>query len=83
MDFEIDMDKLARKILRKKAKKVLLQFPDGLKPKAASITNKLERETKAKIFIWFGSNFGACDIPNVEKQDFDLLINFGHSEWKY
>ena len=83
MDFEIDVDKLARKITRKKAKKVLLQFPDGLKPKAASIANKLERETDAKIFIWFGSNFGACDIPNVEKLDFDLLINFGHSEWKY
>lgn len=78
--FEINNLKVTRK---KKAKLVLLQFPDGLKPYATAIVNFLEEKTKAGFLIWMGSCFGACDTPllgkDLEKQ-IDLVIQFGHSE---
>ena len=64
------------------AKKVCIQLPDGLKQKATEIAEVLENETSAEIFIWLGTCFGACDIPNLPG-DFDLLIQWGHTEWKY
>ncbi|MEM2932856.1 MAG: diphthamide synthesis protein [Candidatus Pacearchaeota archaeon] len=82
INFEIP--KLIRLIKAKKAKLVLLQFPDGLKPRALEIANAIESKTKARCFIWLGSCFGACDIPQNEKiENFDLIINFGHSLWPF
>lgn len=62
-----------------KAKKVLIQLPEGLKPLATGIVDKLKQKD-VEIMIWFGTCFGACDIPNVK--DFDLLIQFGHAGMK-
>ena len=61
-----------------KAKKVVLQFPDGLKAEARDIILKLDKKTD--IFVWMGSNFGGCDYPfYLDKYGFDLLINIGHN----
>ena len=62
--------------------KILIQLPDGLKPKAKEIVDFLDKNKKnnADISIWLGSCFGACDIPPAK--DFDLVIQWGHSEWK-
>ncbi len=58
----------------------------GVSPKrrtfAAGVKDKLEKETKATIMIWAGSCYGACDIPNIKNLGIDLLIQWGHSEWK-
>lgn len=75
-DFEIE--KAAKAIKETKAKKVLIQLPEGLKPMATRIADRLKSHG-AEIIIWFGTCFGACDTPNVN--DFDLLIQFGHSEY--
>jgi len=77
--YELELDKAVAKIKKEKAKTVCIQLPEGLKPKAKEIADKLEKETKAKILIWIGSCFGACDVPDVKA---DLLIQWGHSEWK-
>ena len=74
------MEKAIKEIKQTKAKLVCIQLPDGLKPKAVDIANKLEKNTNAKILIWADTCFGACDIPNLK--DVDLLIHFGHSKWE-
>jgi 2-(3-amino-3-carboxypropyl)histidine synthase len=80
MQYNLELDKAAELIQKEKAKKVCIQLPDGLKPKAKEITDHLQEKTKAKVFIWAGSCFGACDTPNIK--GFDLLIQWGHSAWK-
>lgn len=81
--YGLELDKVAKRINDSKAKLVCIQLADGLKPKAKDIADYLEHNTDAKIMIWMSSCFGACDIPqNIEKLGFDLLIQFGHSEWK-
>ena len=81
MNYNLELEKVADKINQELAKKVCIQLPDGLKPKAKEITDYLKEKTKADIFLWAGSCFGACDTPNIEHLNFDLLIQWGHSEW--
>ncbi len=78
MNFDLELEKAVKEIRKTKAKTVLIQLPDGLKPKATEIASYLERNTKATILIYLESCFGSCDIPNL---DVDLLIQWGHSEW--
>lgn len=83
MQYNLELDKAVEKIKKEKAKMVCVQLPDGLKPKAEEITKYLQDKTNATIVIWLGSCFGACDVPTqVENLGTDLLIQWGHSEWK-
>ena len=71
------------KVTRKsKSRLVLLQFPDGLKPYATAVADYLREKTNAEFLIWFGSCYGACDIPNLNKKlekEIDLVVQFGHN----
>ena len=83
MQYDLELDKVVKEINSKKAKLVCIQLPDGLKPEAKNIKERLEKDTSADIVFWLGSCFGACDIPQgLDKLNFDLLIQFGHSQWK-
>jgi len=77
--YSLELEKVVKEIKKTKAKTVCIQLPDGLKPKATYISDYLEKHTKAKILIWMGSCYGACDTPNVKA---DLLIQWGHSKWR-
>jgi len=77
-NYELELERIVSEIKKQKAKKVLLQLPDGLKPWGLSIGDYLEENTGAKISIWLGSCFGACDLPD---SDADLVIQFGHAPW--
>jgi 2-(3-amino-3-carboxypropyl)histidine synthase len=76
--YNLELEKAVKEIKTKKAKRVLIQLPEGLKPRAQEIVDFLQEKTKAKCIIWLGTCYGACDIP---KADFDLLIQWGHSKW--
>ncbi len=96
MELDLQLEKAVSAINKQKAKRVCIQLPDGLKPKAEDIQLELKRKTSAEIFFWFGTCYGACDTPEltrgfrnvsddtppIEKAGFDLFIQFGHSEWK-
>ena len=78
MEYLLNPDKIAEEIGN--SKRVVLQFPDGLKSQAKDLVIELEKKTKADIFVWLGSNFGGCDYPfYLGKFGFDLLINIGHN----
>ncbi len=78
--YNLELAKAIREIKKQKAKLVCIQLPDGLKPKAKEIVDRIENETNAKCIIWAGSCFGPCDIPNLNKKNIDLLIQWGHSK---
>jgi 2-(3-amino-3-carboxypropyl)histidine synthase len=80
-NYELDFDKVISKIKREKAKRVLLQFPDGLKPYATVVVDFLEEKTNAEFLIWFGDCFGACDTPTeIDNLGIGLVVQFGHNE---
>jgi 2-(3-amino-3-carboxypropyl)histidine synthase len=78
--YELEIDKIVKTIKEKNVKKILLQFPEGMKPYAQEISKEIEKRAKCECFIWLDSCFGACDIPlESSKLDIDLIIQFGHS----
>ncbi|MFH1505399.1 MAG: diphthamide synthesis protein [archaeon] len=79
--YDLELENVVKAIRKSNAKLVLIQLPDGLKPKAKDIQETLKHRTKAEILIWAGSAFGACDIPrNTEKLGIDLVVQWGHAE---
>ena len=82
--YELEIPKIVGDIKKNKAQKVLLQFPEGLKPYAQVICDKVQGEAGCQCFIWMGTCFGACDVPlEVEKLGVDMIVQFGHSAWKF
>ncbi len=80
MKYNLELNKVIKEIKKQKARLVCIQLPDGLKPKANEIQEKIEKNTNAKVIIWLGSCFGSCDVPDLSKK-VDLLVQFGHSEF--
>lgn len=80
MEYDLELSRAIEEISKADAKTVCIQLPDGMKPMATEIVAKLEQSTKAKVFIWADTCFGACDIPDLK--GIDLLIQWGHSRWK-
>ncbi|MBR9703796.1 hypothetical protein GOV12_00155 [Candidatus Pacearchaeota archaeon] len=82
--YELEIDKIVKAVKRKKAKKVLLQFPEGLKPYAQVICDEIGDKASCECVIWMDTCFGGCDVPvGVEKLGVDMIVQFGHSEWKF
>ena len=81
--YDFELEKVLEKIRLEKAKTVLLQFADGLKPFATSIVSYLEKNISGVEFIiWIGSCYGACDYPvGLEglRPRIDLVVQFGHN----
>ena len=76
--FSLDEKKIIEFVKENGSKRILLQLPDGLKNKTAEIVKNIERQTGAEVLIWFGSNFGACDLPiSVKTLNVDLVVGFG------
>ena len=78
--YDIEIEKAITRIKEKKAALVCIQLPDGMKPYAQEIEQKITSETNAKVLIWLGSNFGACDVPiGLNRLGIDLFIAWGHN----
>ena len=83
MNYDLELDNVVKKVKEENAKSVCIQLPDGLKPYAGDIQDAIVKQTSARVFIWAGSCYGACDVPlQVERLGVDLLIQWGHSEWR-
>ncbi|HIH11435.1 TPA: hypothetical protein HA241_04555 [Candidatus Woesearchaeota archaeon] len=80
--YNTEVEKAIRAIQEKRAKIVCIQLPDGLKPDAGAIADVIREKTSARVLIWLGSNFGACDIPlGLQRMGVDLLISWGHNRF--
>jgi len=80
----LELERLASIIIKEKAKSVLIQLPDGLKPKAKEIYAYIREKfgDEVKLIFWAGSCFGARDTPQqIKGLGADILVQFGHSEW--
>ncbi|MDO8661259.1 MAG: diphthamide synthesis protein [Candidatus Woesearchaeota archaeon] len=82
VDFDLELNRVVEEIIKQGAKTVCIQLPDGLKPRAGEITDFLKEKTGVLVLIWLGSCFGACDVPPVDKLGVDLLVQWGHSEFR-
>jgi diphthamide biosynthesis enzyme Dph1/Dph2-like protein len=84
MNYDLELTKAIDKITEAEAKLVCIQLPDGMKSQAKVIQDTIEAKTGAKVIIWLGSCYGACDWPlGIDKMGVDLLVAWGHSVWRH
>ena len=74
-NFDFEIDRIVRTINGRKSHKVILQFPEGLKRKAAEVTSAISGQVDCEIIIHGEPCFGACDVP---RSSADLIVQFGH-----
>ena len=79
--FDLEERRLASEIRKHKAKRVLLQLPEGLKPYAPKIVPIVE-DAGACCFVLVNPCYGACDLAFSEAQAIaaDLIVHYGHSQ---
>lgn len=78
----MEINEIKRILKEKKYKRVLIQVPDGLKPKIKEFYEELKKEFKdIEFYIWVGSNYGGCDIPIWLDKYVDLIIHIGHNKF--
>jgi len=68
-------------IKKLKAKRVGLQFPEGLKTHAAEVASLIKEKTGTDVFIFTDPVYGACDTKGPESKllGLDLVVHFGHT----
>lgn len=86
MSYNFDEERIIHEIKARNAKKVLLQFPEGLKYFSIEIVNKLRKKIPNVDFIISGEpSWGACDIAEDEAIQIgaDLIVHFGHTPYTW
>ncbi|MEM2137166.1 MAG: diphthamide biosynthesis enzyme Dph2 [Candidatus Methanomethylicia archaeon] len=80
--YDFDLDKIIFDDRFRKANRVLLQFPEGLKVFALEIVDELSKNTKADIIVSMDPCFGGCDVAfdDALRLGVDLIIHFGHTK---
>ncbi|MBW1840168.1 MAG: diphthamide synthesis protein [Deltaproteobacteria bacterium] len=78
----IDTNSVLKKIRAKKARRVFIQVPEGLKMKVFDISTELEKSGIDSV-ISLTPCYGACDLKENEAKMLgcDLILHVGHSDY--
>lgn len=80
VSYDFEIERLLKEIAERKAERILIQLPEGLRPRALWLVRELEREG-VKVYISGKSCYGGCDIAFTEAEllGVDLIVHYGHS----
>ena len=78
--FDFEEERIKQEITKLGARRVLLQFPEGLKPEGPRLAAIVEK-TGALPIVSADQCYGACDlaIDQASRLGVDLIIHFGHA----
>lgn len=84
-DYDFEIPKVIDEIKKSSAKRVGLQFPEGIKTRAVDIAKEIEDKTGVETIIFIDPTYGACDTKDeqAKKLGIDLLIHFGHTKFGF
>jgi 2-(3-amino-3-carboxypropyl)histidine synthase len=79
--FDLEEKRLKEEVRKRKAKRVLIQLPEGLKPYGFYLASIIEK-TGALAIISADPCYGACDLATSEAESLnaDLIVHYGHSK---
>ncbi|MBD3387776.1 MAG: hypothetical protein GF416_01895 [Candidatus Altiarchaeales archaeon] len=82
-DYDLELSRVVDEVLREGAKRVGLQFPEGLKDQAVDVAREIRSKTGAEVIVLSDPTYGACDLKEsqTEKLGLDLLVHYGHTEY--
>jgi len=83
MDYDLEIERVIREVSKSGAKRVGLQFPEGLKERALDVAAAVEKASKATVIVMADPTYGACDLKrdDAKRLGIDLLVHFGHTRF--
>lgn len=83
--YNLEEQRISEEIKKQKAKRVLLQLPEGLKKEAPRLSNILQEKTQATILVSGEPSWGACDlsVDEAKRLNIDLIVHFGHAPFHH
>lgn len=77
----MNLESILRKVKTRKARRVFIQVPEGLKMKVLELAELLEKQG-IRVFISLETCYGACDLREQEARRVraDLILHLGHSD---
>lgn len=80
-NYNFELHKTIWRIKQNKAKRVALQFPEGLLMFACTIADIIERFTSAETVIMGDVTYGACCVDDYTARALgaDMMVHYGHS----
>jgi 2-(3-amino-3-carboxypropyl)histidine synthase len=78
----MDTEKVVGEIRKRKARRILLQVPEGLKMKVQDLAKALEKSS-ADVLVSVEPCYGGCDLRDLEAKRLgcDLIVHVGHSDF--
>ena len=79
--FDLEEKRLRKEIIKRKAKRVVIQLPEGLKAEGPRLASIVEKAGSLAI-VSADPCYGACDLalPEAESLGADLIVHYGHSQ---
>jgi len=81
ISFDLEENRLIEEVEKRKAKRILIQLPNGLKSKGIYLSKLIEERTSATVFISSKPCYGGCDLPICAAKAIraDLVVHYGHA----
>ena len=81
--FNFQSEYIELEIKKRNAKRILLQFPEGIKQNSLDIVSELQKKMDVEFIISGESCWGGCDInvDEAKRVGADLIVHFGHSQF--
>ena len=82
--WDYELDRIVEAVEERDAKKVGLQFPEGLKRRASRVADDLRTllPDDTNVLISGQPCYGACDLDTYMMRRTDVFVHFGHSPMK-
>jgi 2-(3-amino-3-carboxypropyl)histidine synthase len=83
-EWDYELDRIVEAIEERDAKKVGLQFPEGLKRRGPAVADDLRALVDDDVTFMLSGQpcYGACDLDTYLMQRTDVFVHFGHSPMK-
>jgi len=77
-----DLEDVIKKLKKLRARKVFIQFPEGLRLRVQGIAKEIE-QNGFEVIICIEKCFGACDVREYEAMllDCDTILHIGHEKF--
>ena len=81
VSYNFEIGRVIDEIAERGARRVLIQLPEGLRPRALWLAREIEAEVDATVYISGGTCYGGCDIAihEAESLGVDLIVHYGHN----
>ncbi|MFC6906437.1 diphthamide biosynthesis enzyme Dph2 [Halalkalicoccus tibetensis] len=83
-EWDYELERIVEAVDERDAKKVGLQFPEGLKRRGPKVTDDLRELLPEDVTVMMSGQpcYGACDLDTYLMRRTDVFVHFGHSPMK-